>query len=317
MAGEGFIDPLGQVAQILGVSRTSQVRPQNEVSKPEVPRRTEAGGPAAAVHLSHSGPALAQMAERLRAVGFVHDPGNTAPHEPGHENKTGGSQEAVELSTGSAEPIDAKDSPTGDSSGGSADSGSPGKQELSEAEEKEVRKLKERDREVRTHEMAHKAAAGELAPSGPHYEYEQGPDGRDYAVGGHVPIRIPASDDPKETLQNAEKARRAALAPADPSPQDRAVAQEASQMAAAARAQIAEQEASAEKPAADKETLEATPSDPVEVDLVGSGGESAQAAATSDDGQDSEEEREVEATAHPEYILGGAFALHLEQTGRS
>ena len=42
-------------------------------------------------------------------------------------------------------------------------------------------------RKSRAHEMAHLAAAGGLA-TGPYYEYQQGPDSKQYAVGGHVNI---------------------------------------------------------------------------------------------------------------------------------
>ena len=54
--------------------------------------------------------------------------------------------------------------------------------ELSEDEQNKVAELKSRDQEVRTHEQAHAAAGGQYAGS-PSYEYEQGPDGKRYAVG--------------------------------------------------------------------------------------------------------------------------------------
>ena len=49
-----------------------------------------------------------------------------------------------------------------------------GDPELTEAEKREVERLKARDREVRAHEQAHKAAAGTFARSGVNLEYEQG-----------------------------------------------------------------------------------------------------------------------------------------------
>jgi hypothetical protein len=182
----------------------------------------------------------------------------------------------------------------------------PGEHELTKAEQEEVRELKEKDREVRAHEMAHKAAAGELAPSGPHYEYQTGPDGHDYAVGGHVPIKIPASDDPKETLAKAEKARQAALAPADPSPADRAVAQEASHMASQARAQISAEA----KDEANERTEEA---------VKASEGSDAEKPAEAKPEEDDEnaEDRAIEAKEHPEFLLGRSFGLRLDPTNRS
>ncbi len=113
--------------------------------------------------------------------------------------------------------------------------------ELTDEEEEQVRELRDRDQEVRAHENAHKAAAGGLARGGPVYEYETGPDGRRYAVGGHVNIAVGEGRTPQETLQNATQARRAALAPAQPSGQDRAVAAKAAALAADARQEIAEE----------------------------------------------------------------------------
>jgi hypothetical protein len=63
-----------------------------------------------------------------------------------------------------------------------------------------------------------------------------------YAVGGEVSIRVgTVANDPQATLEKAEQVRRAALAPADPSSQDRQVAARASQIAAEARAELASQ----------------------------------------------------------------------------
>ncbi|MEW8586015.1 MAG: putative metalloprotease CJM1_0395 family protein, partial [Candidatus Thiodiazotropha sp.] len=108
---------------------------------------------------------------------------------------------------------------------------------LTEEERAEVRELQKRDREVRAHEAAHRAAAGGLAGGGS-YTFKRGPDGRNYAVGGEVSIRMPSTNDPKVRLRQAETVRRAALAPADPSPQDRQIAAQASAMAAQARSEV-------------------------------------------------------------------------------
>jgi hypothetical protein len=120
--------------------------------------------------------------------------------------------------------------------------GTPGNPELSEDDRKEVEELRKRDAEVRAHEAAHKAAAGSLARGAATYTYETGPDGQRYAVGGEVSIDIAAiPGDAQATLQKAETVRAAALAPADPSSQDRAVAAEAARMAAEARAELNQQ----------------------------------------------------------------------------
>jgi hypothetical protein len=102
----------------------------------------------------------------------------------------------------------------------------------SEAERREVKELRETDRRVRAHEQAHMGAGGGLVRGGPTYEYKTGPDGRRYAVGGEVQLNTsPVNGNPEATKRKAERIRRAALAPADPSPQDRQVAAQAEAMA--------------------------------------------------------------------------------------
>jgi hypothetical protein len=82
-------------------------------------------------------------------------------------------------------------------------------------------------------------AAGPYARGAPHYEYVRGPDGRLYAVAGEVKIDTsPVPGDPEATLEKARAIKRAALAPANPSPQDRRVAALADRMAAKALMEI-------------------------------------------------------------------------------
>ena len=80
-----------------------------------------------------------------------------------------------------------------------------------------------------------------MAKGGASFDYQRGPDGKLYAVGGEVSISTGAvSGDPEATLRKAEQIRSAALAPAQPSSQDRAVAAQAAMMAAQARSELAE-----------------------------------------------------------------------------
>ena len=114
--------------------------------------------------------------------------------------------------------------------------------ELTEEEQQQVAELKSRDREVRAHEQAHLTAAGPYAQGGPSYDYEEGPDGRSYAVGGEVSIDTsPVSGDPEATIEKAQQVRAAALAPASPSSQDQRVAAAATQIEAQARLELAQQ----------------------------------------------------------------------------
>lgn len=112
--------------------------------------------------------------------------------------------------------------------------------ELSDADQRDVEELKRQDRRVRQHEQAHMAAGGRYVRGGAKYEYTMGPDGRRYATGGEVPIDLSAEKDPRATIQKMNTVRRAALAPADPSAADRAIAARASRKATAARRQLSE-----------------------------------------------------------------------------
>ncbi|MFO7812480.1 MAG: putative metalloprotease CJM1_0395 family protein [Pelovirga sp.] len=106
----------------------------------------------------------------------------------------------------------------------------------------EIRELQLRDQEVRAHEAAHAAAGGSYAGA-PTYDYQRGPDGRTYAVGGSVNIDIsPIPGDPQATLQKARQVRAAALAPAQPSAQDMKVAQQAQALATEARNEMSQEQ---------------------------------------------------------------------------
>lgn len=103
-----------------------------------------------------------------------------------------------------------------------------------------IEKLASRDREVRAHEQAHAAVGGQYAGAA-NYSYQRGPDGINYAVGGEVPISLSSGNgDPRQVLASAEQVRRAALAPAEPSAQDRSVAAAATVVATQARIDLAE-----------------------------------------------------------------------------
>lgn len=113
-------------------------------------------------------------------------------------------------------------------------------QQQNQATSRVIQQLVSRDREVRAHEAAHVAVGGQYITGGPSFTYQQGPDGRSYAIGGEVNIDTSAvPDDPQATLNKADKVRRAALAPSQPSPQDLRVASRASQTAVQARIEIA------------------------------------------------------------------------------
>ncbi len=102
--------------------------------------------------------------------------------------------------------------------------GSAGGDGLSEEERQLLRQLSARDKEVRDHEEAHARVGGPYAGS-PSYDYQTGPDGQRYAIGGSVPIDVsPVRGDPEATIAKMEIVKAAALAPAEPSAADRQIA---------------------------------------------------------------------------------------------
>lgn len=110
-----------------------------------------------------------------------------------------------------------------------------GQKKLTESEQKMVSELQQRDRDVHAHEEAHAAVAGSFAIGGPNYDYETGPDGKSYAIGGNVKLDMSPESTPAATIAKMETIQHAALAPSDPSGDDRAVASSAAKVEDAAR----------------------------------------------------------------------------------
>lgn len=117
--------------------------------------------------------------------------------------------------------------------------------------------LKQRDQEVRAHEASHKGAAGQYAHGAARFTYVEGPDGQQYAVAGEVSIDTSKPDDPREALHKSAVLMRAALAPLQPSAQDRRVAAAANQMANEARQQIQSESANQTGPTPPNNTNQA------------------------------------------------------------
>lgn len=161
--------------------------------------------------------------------------GNNAAHDAAAlQGNTTGHEGAVEQAGSAAEPDSA----------------------LSDEERERLAQLRQRDQAVRAHEQAHSAAGGSLTGS-PSYGYEKGPDGAQYAVSGEVSINLSKGSTPDETIQIARQARAAALAPAQPSAQDRRVASEAQRMAAQAHAEKQEASATEETQSPSREVSDA------------------------------------------------------------
>ncbi|RUM43411.1 MAG: hypothetical protein DSY34_00065 [Desulfurobacterium sp.] len=105
----------------------------------------------------------------------------------------------------------------------------------------EVAKLRMIDIKVKAHELAHSTVGGQYAGA-PHYQFVLGPDGKLYAVAGEVPIDVSPEDTPEKTIKKMQQVIAAALAPADPSPQDIQVASIAAKILAEAISELSRDE---------------------------------------------------------------------------
>ena len=109
-------------------------------------------------------------------------------------------------------------------------------QPLSKEEQAQVAKLKARDAEVRAHEQAHKNVGGQYAGA-ISYEFQKGPDGRSYAVGGEVPIDASEiAGDPEATIEKmrregAEREKVIALLKKDVAEREESIADKERRMA--------------------------------------------------------------------------------------
>lgn len=196
--------------------------------------------------------------ELVKPLSATADSPAERPLSPNGERRTVGrgksderSETTADAANGKAEQAsgDAKEAKTAEPGQPKAPSGKP----LSEEDLIEVRELQQRDAEVKTHEQQHAAVGGQYAGA-PSYTYERGPDGKRYAVGGAVSIDVaPVNGDPAATIRKMEVVRRAALAPAQPSSADRAIAADAAQKSAQARAELAQQTLAETRPEAKSE----------------------------------------------------------------
>lgn len=167
---------------------------------------------------------MSENAEPIGGIGMPAGIGMTGGAMPFRPSSAGGAQSFV-LPDEKAAKGDAS-SPGASFAAGMGDS-----VQLSPEARQQLQELKARDAEVRAHERAHMAAAGEHAVGGPQYTYQTGPDGRQYAIGGQVNIDTSAvPGDPEASEEKARQVRRAALAPGQPSAQDMQVAAEASRL---------------------------------------------------------------------------------------
>ncbi len=145
-------------------------------------------------------------------------------------NKNSPEQVTQTSNTDNNTPKDNQSTPDNTETQNNSDTTTVNGHELTQAEIKLIDELEQIDTEVRRHEMAHITAGGRYITSGANFTYKRGPDGRSYVVGGEVSIdTAPVPGDPQATIQKMRQVKSAALAPANPSPQDIKVASKATQ----------------------------------------------------------------------------------------
>lgn len=116
---------------------------------------------------------------------------------------------------------------------------SPVSTQISAEQQRQIDALTAIDRKVKAHEEAHLSVGADLVRGGPTYSYQTGPDGKRYAIAGEVQIDTSKGRKPQETIPKAQHIRATALAPANPSSQDRQVAALAAGMEMEARQELA------------------------------------------------------------------------------
>lgn len=135
--------------------------------------------------------------------------------------------------------------------------------EQEQVEFQQIQELEQRDIEVKAHEQAHAAVGGTHAGA-PSYEYETGPNGKKYAVGGEVSIDVSKETTPEATIRKMQIVQAAALAPAEPSSQDRKVAAQAASNIAEAKVESVKQNAETAESKSDTDNVEGVNGDNTE-----------------------------------------------------
>eukprot|EP01156_Anaeramoeba_ignava_P001729 Anaeramoba_ignava/a182_218.p1 GENE.a182_218~~a182_218.p1 ORF type:complete len:165 (+),score=14.80 a182_218:20-514(+) len=91
--------------------------------------------------------------------------------------------------------------------------------------ERVLQKFKNKDAQIKSHEQVHATIGATTSPIS--YVYQQGPDGKMYAVGGSVRFDVSIPDDPKAAQAKLDQISKAASAAGDPSAADMSIATQA------------------------------------------------------------------------------------------
>ncbi|MCW5942061.1 MAG: hypothetical protein KIS66_07500 [Fimbriimonadaceae bacterium] len=119
-------------------------------------------------------------------------------------------------------------------------------EQMTPAEREELRRLRDKDRAIRSAENFREAVAGRYVSGNVRFRYARGPDGKPYAVEAQADFDTePVLGDPRATLRKADAIKRAALATM--SPEDRAAALRAELRAEEARRDLRQGDAVRER----------------------------------------------------------------------
>jgi hypothetical protein len=200
--------------------------------------------PVSSASSSSAEPAVAgdkEKAQPNQSIIASQNPTYEQPQNPIISEREKNEQQAGEQEKQSAEDQEEGEGKNEEGSQNNEEKNKNSNSRFNDHEQQEIDELKKRNTEVIAHEQAHASAGGQYAGS-PNYSYETGPDGVQYAVSGEVSIdTAKIADDPQATIVKAQQIKRAALAPAEPSSQDRTVAAAADRLASNARQEILSQ----------------------------------------------------------------------------
>jgi len=102
---------------------------------------------------------------------------------------------------------------------------------------REIQRADNWEASVVQHERSHMQTGGEFAGAAT-YVYGKGADGKTYITGGEVSMKVPAGGDLERLSYALERVKRAAMSPANPSPQDMMTAAMASTRQASVNQEI-------------------------------------------------------------------------------
>lgn len=154
----------------------------------------------------------------------------------GHVDAHGNNEAVQNNAVTAAQAVDSRDK----QNAGQQENQTNKKGELTHDDHEMLTRRQNRDVQVRSHEHTHPVTTGRHASGSISYSYQIAPDGRPYAVGGHLNVDTSANRPRKKQSRRCRQSWPQHLHRWIPSPQDRQVAGRASATLAKARVEMAE-----------------------------------------------------------------------------